>query len=256
MKIGLFIKHGVLSQEDEQHILASIIKSGHTLDNDEPEVVFTVGGDGTFLKAVQKYLDNIDDIKFLCINKGTLGFFSDFELDDFASLLPRLNELKYSSHRLIEAKIGNRSVTAVNEIRIENPFHTMVSDIYLNNNVFFEKVRGNGVVISTSNGSTGYNKSIGGSVIDGSIDVLQLKEVAPINNTLYSSLGSPLILNGNNEIIIKGDFDGAVIGYDHLSKSDIEVSVIRVRLSEKRVNIIHKDDYSYITKLSSKFIKG
>ena len=76
MRIGLFIKYEVVDSSFEESLIKKINSFGHSFDNENPEVVLSVGGDGTFLKAVQKYLPIINNVKFLCLNKGKLGFFS------------------------------------------------------------------------------------------------------------------------------------------------------------------------------------
>ena len=82
----------------------------------------------------------------------------------------------------------------MNEVAITNPIHTQIIDIYINDKLF-ETFRGTGFLISPPTGSTAYNKSVGGSVIDPNIRAIQLTEIAPINNRVYKVLQSPLILS-------------------------------------------------------------
>ena len=42
-----------------------------------------IGGDGTLLYAVQKYLDLLDDVNFVGIHTGTLGFFTDYTEEEY-----------------------------------------------------------------------------------------------------------------------------------------------------------------------------
>ena len=62
---------------------------------------------------------------------------------------------------------------ALNESTLRNIVKTMVCDVYINNQLF-ERFRGDGLVISTPTGSTAYNKSVGGAILDPRIIGFQL----------------------------------------------------------------------------------
>ena len=73
MKIGIFYKKE--NQEIIDLIIAEANKHHFEIDNNHPDVVFSIGGDGTFLRAVHKYIDALDEVRFVGINSGSLGFF-------------------------------------------------------------------------------------------------------------------------------------------------------------------------------------
>lgn len=255
MKIGLFIKYEVVPQNFEKEMIDKIIGHGHLFDNENPDYVFVFGGDGTFLKSVQKYLDRINDIKFVCFNKGKLAYFSDFnedEVDYVLSLLDK-DEFLISSHSLLCAKMKDETLYGLNEIRIENPFRTLMSEVYVDD-TYLETFRGNGLVVCTSLGSSAYNKSLSGACVSTYLEVMQLNEIAPINNCLYSSLRSPLILPKGSSITFKGEFKDVVIGYDNQIKKDSHSNEINFFLSEKKVNLVFKKNHNYIDKLSKSFV--
>lgn len=254
MKIGLFIKKQVVNETLEKEIIEKIVSFGHQIDNENPDVVFSIGGDGTFLKALHHYLDRLDKTSFLALNKGKLGFFSDYKVEDLDEILPSLIDAKPNKFRLLEASLGDKTIYALNEIRIENPFHTLISEVYINDE-YLETFRGNGLVVSSSLGSSAYNKSVGGALIDTSLEVLELTEIAPINNVLYTSLKSPLVLSDSSKVTFKVDFKDVVVGYDHLVSKDETAQSITFRLSKKTVSLIWRKDHSHIRKLSKSFIK-
>ena len=255
MRIGLFLKREVIDDDFEAKTISLIKSKGHVYDNENPEFVFSVGGDGTFLKAVHKYLDKLDSITFVCFNKGNLGYFSDFVVEDMEHVLEEINGKEFESrkYRLLKAMIDKEVVYAVNEIRIENPFHTLISEVYVNGS-YLETFRGNGLVVSTSIGSTAYNKSLGGAVVEPSLEVMQVNEIAPINNRLFSSLGSSLVLSDKNVVTFKGDYSKVLVGYDYLIKSELHTNEIKIELSDKRVSVLSKKSKTYINKLSDSFV--
>ena len=255
MKIGLFIKQELEETDIDTYLISKINEYGFDFDNDDPDVVIFVGGDGTFLRAVNEYLDNINNICFVGINEGTLGYYADYVIDEIDNLLTLIASEDYNvdSRQLIEAEIGLDKIYAVNEIRIENPFHTLISKVYIDDK-YFESFRGNGLSICSSSGSSAYNKSLGGAVVSNKLQTLQLTEIAPINNRVYRSINSSIILSKEETITLEGNFQEVVLGYDFLTTSCNSDKIV-LKLSDKCVNIITNNDYSYVDKIHEKFIK-
>lgn len=259
MKISIYYKESELSNLICDKITTLANKHGIEFSDVEPDVVFYVGGDGTFLRAVQKYRLKLDKITFIGIHSGHLGFFYDYgveEVEDaFNSILNKDYELGH--HPLLKAELTyeddtTRGIYAVNEIRIENPFHTLVSDVLIDN-VRFETFHGNGLLVSSPLGSSAYNKSIGGALITSDLDVLQITEIAPIQNRSSRSIGSSLILGGDKKIEFIGDLKNVVVGYDHLFNDISNVKKVEVSLTEKQIKIAHKKGYSHLRKIRESF---
>ena len=83
---------------------------------------------------------------------------------------------------------------------------------------------------------------------------MELSEIAPINNTVYHSLHSSLIIDKDSEIVLKTKTDNILLGYDHLNKNVKLASSISLRLSNKAVVLLRNKDYSYTKLLKSKFV--
>lgn len=254
MRIGLFIKEELNETDIATYLISKINEHGFDFDNDNPDVVIYVGGDGTFLRAVHEYIDKIDEINFVGINEGTVGYFPHFVIEEIDEILDMLISGDYDidQHLLIHAKIGDEELYAVNEIRIENPFHTLTCNIFVNDE-FLEEYRGNGLSICSSSGSGAYNRSLGGAIISPKIQALQLTEIAPINNYKYRSLNSSLVISQDETVTIEGDFSEAVLGFDHLTTSS-DFDRIVFSLSNKTINVVRKEGYRYIDKIRETFI--
>ena len=126
--------------------------------------------------------------------------------------------------------------------------------IYINNEKF-EKFHGNGINVSTSTGSTGYNKSLNGPVIHPYNQVLIFGEVAPINNRVYQAFNSFLVLRDVDQITLKGDFSNVLIGGDtNLQTNDVN-DEIKIRLSEKAFIFAYYKSLKYYRNLRDSFIK-
>ena len=255
MKIALFYKENKLEQSYVASLKEKILSFGFVLDDTNPDVVLFVGGDGTFLRAVHHYIDKVTSLSFIGINKGHLGFFSSFsdgELDELLRCLKE-NKLISKSYSLLKASFADSEIYAVNEVRIESPFQTLISEVEIDGRKL-ETFRGNGLVISSALGSSAYNKSLSGAIVSPSLDVIELTEIAPINNRVYRSLHSSLVLDANSEIVLKPKTSNILIGYDHLTINDENSELIKLSLSDKKVSLLYKEDYSYISHLAKAFI--
>ena len=257
MKIGIFVREDLDIDEDISTLLISKISEFDLdFDMDNPDVVIFVGGDGTLLRAVHEYIDHIENISFVGINKGSLGFACDYDFEEIDDLFADIvnNNFNKLSLNLLQGRLENETIYALNEIRIENPFHTLISEVYIDDE-YLENFKGNGLTISSSFGSSAYNKSLGGAIVNPEIPTLQLTENAPINSRVYHSLNSSLILDDSKSITLSGDFSEAVIGFDHLTIQKENLSKIEVSISNKSINVIYKKSHSFYRQINKAFIR-
>ena len=91
------LNYAVLSRGDRHsnelterfHQLAS--ERGFIRNDSKPDTVISIGGDGTLLQAFHTYLNRIDDVAFVGVHTGHLGFYADWkaeELDDLVASWP------------------------------------------------------------------------------------------------------------------------------------------------------------------------
>ena len=256
MKIALSYKSEKMSEEFISSVKEKVLSYGFELDDCHPDVVLFIGGDGTFLRSVHQYLNQLDKVSFIGLCKGHLGFFYSYDENELDSLLSDLKRgvCKKESHYLLKATVDNEEIYALNEIRIESPFHTLISDVYINEE-FLETFRGNGLVVSTPLGSSAYHKSLGGAIIDHDLEVLELTEVAGIQNNVTHSLGSSLILKGDKTISFEGELVNSVVGYDFASYHKEEaLKKLSISYSDKEVKVIVSKGHSYIKKIKRSFV--
>jgi NAD+ kinase len=181
-----------------------------------PDTVFVVGGDGTFLYAVHKYMNQLDTAVFYGIHTGTLGFFTDYRDDEAEEYLNTyLNQSgTIVKSQILEVRAGRSVHYGLNEMRIENTVRTQCMDVLINGTPF-ETFRGTGMLVATQLGSTAYNRSLGGAVIQEGLPLLEMCEIAGIHHSAYRSLGSPVIVKEDAQITFRADsFAGAVLGVD------------------------------------------
>lgn len=215
-KFAIVPKRNAHSEEVAGRLRGILAERGLIEDAAEPDVVIVVGGDGSFLFAVQEYLEMLDKVAFIGVHTGTLGFFMDYtedELEAFADDLAR-GEWKVRRFPILEAEVAGEKLYAVNEVRIENPIRTQDVDVYLDGEKF-ETLRSSGLCIATQLGSTAYNRSLGGGILQEGLPALVLTEIAGIHHQKYKSMGVPFVMKDETEVAIESDdFEGAYLGAD------------------------------------------
>ena len=253
-------KFSIVAKKDDLSMsLAKKIKEGliHELEynEDNPELVISVGGDGTMLYSVHKYIDMLENVKFVGIHTGTLGFYTDYAKEEYQELIADILKDEYTiqNRSMLEVCIDNMHYHSLNEVRIENNRRAQVLDVYINNEQL-EVFRGNGLCVSTASGSTAYNKSIGGAVISSSHDLMQLSEIAGIHHNAYRSLGSPLILDHTHTITIKSsNLNNSILGVDQDVYELADASNITIKISDKKVQCVQYKEVSLISRLKRSF---
>ena len=252
----------VVKQDEMSANIAEKIKKGLTgimeYKPDDPDLVISVGGDGTMLLSVHQYMEQ--KVSFVGVHTGTLGFFTDYQKDEITELIAAIKADHYqmTPRHLLEVdvyhKAGKETYLALNEMRIDHGYTTQVIDVYIDDELL-EVFRGNGLCVSTPSGSTAYNKSIGGAVIYPGSPLMQLTEVAAIQHNAYRSLGASLILDENKVIKLKGQhFNRVYLGIDHLSYHLDDVEKIEIRISKKVVKFIEYKEMSFIQRIRRAFI--
>lgn len=252
-------KQDDVSKQLEKKLNNALTTSDWIHDRVNPEYVFTIGGDGTFLHAVHHYLDNLKQVNFVGIHTGTLGFYTNYEGDEIDQAIEDVlyNEPYIEEIRMLKIEVHNHKkksmLFALNEARVENIIKTQTIHVSINDE-YLEMFRGNGLCVSAQAGSTAYNRSINGAVISSGIDALQLTEISGIHHKASRSLGSPLIVSDKSKIIFENDtFDEAVLLYDYRHIPLDDYNKIIITLSNKKVKIARFRPTSYIRRLQSLF---
>lgn len=230
-------------------------------DDENPDIVFSLGGDGTMLSAIHKYIERLESVKFIGINVGRLGFFTDFNINEINYICEILNSKEYDENKfhILEYTLQNnhQKLTgyAVNELAIVNAVHTQIIDVFINDS-HFETFRGTGLLISPPTGSTAYNKSLGGSVIDPHIPAIQLTEIAPINNRVYKSLSSPLILSQQSKIALHLNSDEKLyLSVDGKYLEFDDLKAVTTKLSDRTVDFIVRKNTDFFDRVRRAFIE-
>lgn len=168
-------KHGAIC-----HVLADLGSEYEEIPNLAPdtECIIVIGGDGTILQTARVVAEK--KIPIIGINKGTLGFLADVEVANVEEALDRLLADDYivGERMMLRGDIYHegeiiRSGLALNDLVItRSGISRMIECKIKVNGMPMDTYRGDGLIISTPTGSTGYNLSAGGPVVSPKADIM------------------------------------------------------------------------------------
>lgn len=260
MKVAVVTNYYEHSIEVGNALKQKLQQANLIFDEEHPQVVITVGGDGTLLYAMHQYEEQLEAICFIGVHTGHLGFYTDWKDNELDELVKALSIVQPTaiSYPLLNIEVCSEGMTsahiALNEMTIRRINHTVVTDVRINGSQF-ERFRGDGLIISTPTGSTGYNKSMGGSVIPPNLEVFQMTEMAPLNNRIFHTLGSSMILGKEDRICLHFDEgDDYILTIDHEKYPLEKVDWIRVRLSDKKINFLKQRHLPFWQRVHQSFL--
>ncbi len=222
-RIGLTVKSG-FDHKDEaiSSILKILHKAGSTIFVDHKrlhdlpcargcdsltprqkmDLMLVIGGDGTVMRTVREMQDF--SVPILNVNRGTLGFLAEIELDEIQRVLPALlrgqgtiDERSLLSVETIRKKKKLFSGHALNEAVIAQGTIARLIDLEtVVNNDPLTTYRADGLIIATPTGSTAYSLAAGGPIVHPTFKSALI--LTPINP--YSFSQKPVIISGDSKV--------------------------------------------------------
>ncbi|MFH0890154.1 MAG: NAD(+)/NADH kinase [Candidatus Aenigmatarchaeota archaeon] len=170
-----------------------------SLKNTPGDLIVAIGGDGTFLKAMTKASKS--GVPVLCIRADeSKGVLAEADLSDIDRITEKLGRGEFSLVKfcMIDGRTDNKKFTSFNEIGFFRLTEKALRfDVFVNNSLFYKNVIADGGVISTPAGSTAYNISAGGPIIDRSSESLVFTPLNP------HGFNKPVVFSGSVKIIFK-----------------------------------------------------
>ena len=262
MKVAIQNNMKETSVKVAKELTERLLKENIEINQVNPDILITIGGDGTLLSGFHRYAHQLDTIRFIGVHTGRLGFYTDWLDYEMESLVESLvnDDGEYVSYPVLHVDVlykdGDQEshFLALNESTIQKVGSTFVCDVYINEN-HFERFRGDGICVSTPTGSTGYNKSVGGAVLHPSLEALQMAEIASINNRVFRTLSSPLVIAKDEVIVLKsfGDQD-ILITLDHMNLTEKNVSEVQLKIADESVRFARYRHMDFWTRVRESFI--
>ena len=265
-KVFIYSNTTEKSRQIEQDLRNKLVKSGlrvyEEYSPEETELILCIGGDGTLLRLMQDL--NFPETPVVGINTGHLGFFQEVLPDQIDEMIYQYNQGNYTVQPFstvtgtVTTADGVFTHTGLNEIAVKGaptyPVHLNISI----NDAFIERFSGDGLCVSTPAGSTAYNYSLGGSIVDPRLNLLQVAPIAPMNSTAYRSFTSSILLPESDTLIIQPcleyDDDALTVVYDGGMTEYVGVREIKICLSDRKVQMVRFKGQHFWDKCKSKFL--
>ena len=169
---------------------------------DNTDCAIVLGGDGTLLRAARDMINY--GIPLLGINLGTLGYLAEIESSNIEMALSQLMAGNFTrEERMMLAGTVYSAPDVINDVALNDiviarcgTLQMLKFDIYVNGR-FLNGYSADGVIISTPTGSTGYNMSAGGPIVEPAANLIMLTPICP--HTLNTR---SIILSPEDEIVI------------------------------------------------------
>lgn len=262
MKYYIVSKGDVESDEICNHMNSSLKEAGMTEDMSKPDLVISVGGDGTLLDAFHRFKSLSRTTAFVGLHTGHLGFYADWQPHEVDELIAGIIHKNYQVIEYpllsIETHLNNGDILtdiALNESTLKtSDGSTLVVDVALKGN-HFERFRGDGLCISTPSGSTAYNKSLNGALVHPSINAIQVTEIASINNRVFRTVGSPLILPDHHYVrVTPVKQQSYIVTVDHRHHLSTDIKHIQYKVSENRIRFARIKSFPFWQRVHNSFI--
>ena len=213
------------------------------------DLITVIGGDGSMLSAAKDFQHL--DVPFVGINLGKVGFMADL---DYGSVDQNLMEVLKGNclpetKETIDCIYNGKSYTAYNEIVLhtQKSYKLMQFEVKVNDNFVYRK-RADGLIISTSNGSTAYSLSAGGPIVSPDVSALVITSLNPL-----SLSARPLLIPTDSKVEVSltktpPNTDSYIIidGNEEI-KVEEGLSTFKIQKSAKGFKLLHPLDHDFYT---------
>lgn len=239
----------------DRHSVSSLIEPDELTNVD---LVISLGGDGTFLKAACMVGER--EIPILGINKGRLGFLADVLPSEIEDVLEHVLRRDYmiENHTVIKLEADGECVDccpfALNDIAVlKRDTASMISIKAYVNGEFLVNYQADGLIIATPTGSTAYSLSNGGPIIVPQSGSLCITPVAP-----HSLNIRPIVINDTSviELEVCSRSHNFLVAIDGRSMKLTEGTRLTIRKADYMVKLVKLKNQRYFSTLHRKLMWG
>lgn len=233
------------------------------LDSDT-DCIIVIGGDGTILQAARVVAGK--KIPLIGINKGTLGFLADVEEADVEEALDKVmaDDYDIAERMLLKAQIYHKDEMICEDIALNDLVITrsgisrMIECRIWVNGKKMDIYHGDGLIVSTPTGSTGYNLSAGGPVVSPKADIIL---VTPICSHSIGARSTVLVPSDDIWIEVgllrKTQKEEAIATFDGQTGVKLEPGDrIRVAPASEKIYLLKMKETNFYEILRNKILKG
>lgn len=227
-------------------------------DDFEADIVISLGGDGTFLKAASRV--GKKNIPILGINTGRLGFLADISPEEMESSLEDIYNYHYKieERSVLQLDCNDKSLMhcpyALNEIAVlKRDSSSMISIHTAINGAPLTTYQADGLIIATPTGSTAYSLSVGGPIIVPHSKTIAITPVAP-----HSLNMRPIVICDDWTITldVESRSHNFLVAIDGRSESCKETTRLTISRADYTIKVIKRFDHIFFNTLRNKMMWG
>ncbi|MBV67118.1 MAG: hypothetical protein CMG26_02050 [Candidatus Marinimicrobia bacterium] len=215
------------------------------------DILIAVGGDGTTMSAIRSQYEC--NKPFLSIHIGNLGFLAESDLNQATSSIENLKNKNFitQNRAVFKVSVNKTDYTAINDVVIDRgQSGRMISLDVEDRGMKVNTYEGDGLIISTANGSTGYSLSAGGPIISPDLHLFTLTPICS-----HSLMTRTIVLSEESKLSIRtpSDQDKVKLTIDGQTMLELKQnSKIDIMIDSKKVPFILFDESNYYSKLKTK----
>ena len=223
------------------------------------DLIVVLGGDGTLLSVAGCIAAGDADVPILGVNFGSLGFLTEATLPE---LYPSL-EAALSGRARVEARMMLRATTirggtalpeqlALNDVVITKSARARMTDLSVSvGEEFVTRVKADGLIVATPTGSTAYNLSAGGPIVQPVVDAIVLTPIAP-----HMLTNRPIVIPASSLVRVQPlmtERDELYVTFDGQAGYELRVDdEVRIQCADRRVRLLRHSTRSYFEILRQK----
>ena len=218
---------------------------------DGSDVIITLGGDGTLLSGIDEAMRL--DVPMLGVNLGHVGFLTEIEPEQIEEAVGRLARENYWIEPRMLLKAEGHGLFGLNDISItrsQASTRILTLAVYLDGRLI-QRFSGDGLIISTPTGSTGYSMSAGGPLVTPGVDLMLLTPICA-----HTPHAKPMIVPAGARVeAVLEDQCEAVMAMDgrYLDTIPAGGSAV-VQRSDRSARFIRLGDSDFFGRLKSKLL--
>lgn len=216
----------------------------------EIDYLLVLGGDGTLLNFAR--IAAINDILLLGVNLGTLGYLTYVESQDVFNALEKLlsKNFKIDERSMLATKLNGKQYEelALNDIVITKGLKTTIISIDIAiNGIDLGTMRGDGLIVSTPTGSTAYNNSAGGPILEPNGNIFVLTPLCS-----QSIFYKPIVVSSNDVVTVKVNYrsirgECALLIDGKIRKYIDNDETFSFYISERKTKLIKTNDIDFFS---------
>ncbi len=232
----LYLYYGAYTAKaDVENIGNRLIEKGHIICDSfsDCDLILSLGGDGTLLKAAQHAIAN--DKPLAGINCGRLGYLCLLKQEEIAGFDEAIRTAALSEKTLLKCEMNGIGHYAVNDIAAGKTSFGKTVDLSLSVDGHFRYMtRCDGLIVTTPVGSSAYNLSAFGPLLDDDTNVLAITPICSHTKDIH-----PLIIRDDKQITISVNHDEAGIFADGEYIGSI-ADAITIAKADKTLKLLSK----------------